>query len=209
MELVGDFWMADPIFKGCYGNSLLYSNAELHWLRWWGIHLPACQGEIPMPPVPSYQQAREPEVSKQSPPQAVAPDTAVESPKTQHSSSKTNPHCSLGRSSNTSTPKCPDSTSAKKPSSSKGPTLNSQEKSPKACSLCKHGHSPSPVTESVGRKWKDVHMEDSHTLNTTLPISSSTFDGLCIPTGSYSDVTEPLPPSITSTPLGLASQRHW
>ena len=33
MELVGDFWVAGPIFKGCYGDSLLYSDAELHRLR--------------------------------------------------------------------------------------------------------------------------------------------------------------------------------
>ena len=52
-------------------------------------------------------------------------------------------------------------------------------------------------------------MEDSHTLNTTLPISSIVFDGLHSPTDSYSNMTEPLPPSITSTPLGLASPRHW
>ena len=44
MELVGDFWVADPIFKGCYGDSLLYSDAELHQLRWWGIHLPMYLG---------------------------------------------------------------------------------------------------------------------------------------------------------------------
>ena len=40
MELVGDFQAADLIFKGCYRDSLLYSNAELHQLRWQGIHLP-------------------------------------------------------------------------------------------------------------------------------------------------------------------------
>ena len=32
MELVGDFQVADPIFKGCYGDSLLYSDAELRQL---------------------------------------------------------------------------------------------------------------------------------------------------------------------------------
>ena len=58
MELVGDFQAADPIFKGCYGDSLLYSDADLHWLRWWGIHLPTFQGEILMPPAPLHQQAR-------------------------------------------------------------------------------------------------------------------------------------------------------
>ena len=29
MEMVGDFRAADPIFKGCYGDSLLYSEADL------------------------------------------------------------------------------------------------------------------------------------------------------------------------------------
>ena len=33
MEMVGDFRATDPIFKGCYGDSLLYSNTDLHWLR--------------------------------------------------------------------------------------------------------------------------------------------------------------------------------
>ena len=209
MELVGDFWVADLIFKGCYRDSLLYSDAELRQLRWWGIHLPMYQGEIPVPPTPLYRQAREPEVTKQSPPKVVIPDPSTESPKTQRSSGKGGPHHSSGRSSNTSTPKWPDSTSAKKPSSSKEPTLNSKEKSPNAHGSHKHGCFPSLATKSVGCKQKDVCMKDSRTLNTTLPISSSMFDGLRSPTGSYSDVTEPLPPSITSTPLGLAGLRHW
>ena len=118
MELVGDFQVADPIFKGCYGDSLLYSDTELHSLTWQGIHLPMYQGEIPMPLAPSYWQAREPEVTKQSPPRAATPDPSMESPKTKCSSSKGSPHCSSGHSSNTSTPKHPDSTSAKKSSSS-------------------------------------------------------------------------------------------
>ena len=209
MELVGDFWVADLIFKGCYGDSLLYSNAELHQLRWQGIHLPTYQEEIPMPLAPSYQQAREPKETKQSPPRVTTPDPSVESPKTKCSSSKDGPHHSSGHSSNTSTLKCRDSTSTKKPSSSKEPTLNSQEKSPMACGSRKHSHSSSLSAKSVGCKWKDVHTEDSRMLNTILPISSSMFDGLHSPTGSHSDVTEPLHPSITSTPLGFASPRHW
>ena len=64
MEMVGDFQVADLIFKGCYRDSLLYSNADLHQLRWWGIHLPTFQGEIPVPLAPSYQQVREPAVTK-------------------------------------------------------------------------------------------------------------------------------------------------
>ena len=64
MEMVGNFKVADLIFKGCYGDSLLYSNADLCQLRWQKIHLPAFQGEIPMPPAPSYQQVREPMATK-------------------------------------------------------------------------------------------------------------------------------------------------
>ena len=44
MEMVGDFKIVDPIFKGCYGDSLLYSYADLCQLKWWGIYLPAFQG---------------------------------------------------------------------------------------------------------------------------------------------------------------------
>ena len=33
-EPLMDFQVADPIFKGCYGDSLLYSDAELCWLKW-------------------------------------------------------------------------------------------------------------------------------------------------------------------------------
>ena len=58
MEVVGNFRAMDLIFKGCYGDSLLYSDADLCQLRWWKIHLPAFQGEIPMPPAPSYWQVR-------------------------------------------------------------------------------------------------------------------------------------------------------
>ena len=54
-----------------------------------------------------------------------------------------------------------------------------------------------------------VHTEDTCTLNSTLPISSSMFDGFCSPTGSHSNVTELQPPSITSAPLGLGTPRQW
>ena len=91
MEMVGDFWVVDLIFKGFYGDSLLYSNADLHWLRQQEIHLPTFQGETPMPPAPSYQQVREPMVTKQSPHRVAASDTPVESPKAKCSSSKSNP----------------------------------------------------------------------------------------------------------------------
>ena len=204
MELVGDFQVADLIFKGCYGDSLLYSDVDLHWLRQRGIHLPTYRGEILASPAPLYRQAREPKVMKQSPPRAVTPNLSMESPKTKCSSSKGGPHHSSGCSSNTS-----DSTSARKPSSSKEPTSNSQEKSPRARSSHKCGRSPSPSTESIRCKQKDVCSEDSRTLISTLPISSSMFDGLHSPTGSHSNVTELLPPSITSIPLGLASPRQW
>ena len=45
-------------------------------------------------------------------------------------------------------------------------------------------------------------------VDTTLPISSSILDTFRSPTGSFSDVIELLPPSITSTPLGQAGPRH-
>ena len=142
---------------------------------------------------------------KWSPPRAMTPNPAVESPKAKCSSGKGGHHGGLGLSSNTSMPKCPDSTSAKKPSSSEEPAPNKQEKSPRSCGSCKHGHSPSPSAKSVGCKWEGVCTEDTHTLNFTLPISSSMFDGFHSPTGSNSNVTKLQPPSITLTPLGLGA----
>ena len=91
MEMVGDFRAMDPIFKGCYRDSLLYSNADLHRLRQQGINLPAFQGEIPMPPAPFYWQVREPTATKQSPHKVAASDTPAESPKAKCSSSKSGP----------------------------------------------------------------------------------------------------------------------
>ena len=209
MELVGDFWVTHLIFKGCYGDSLLYTGGKLDRLRQWGIHLPPYQGKIPASLAPGYLQARQPQATKQSPPRAATPSPPVESPKTKRSGGKGSPnHCSE-RSSNTSTLKCLDSTSTKKPSSSKGLALSEQEKSPRAHSSCKHGCSPSLLTESVGCKLKDVCTEGNCTLNSTLPISSSAFDGLRSPMGFHSDGTELLAPSITSTPLGLGSSRQW
>ena len=49
---------------------------------------------------------------------------------------------------------------------------------------------------------------DSSTVDTTLPIGSSILDTFRSPTGSFSNVVKPLPPSITSTPLGEAGPRH-
>ena len=209
MELVGDFGSTDPIFKGCYGNLFLYTDMDLGPLRQHGIHLLPYWSEIPAPLAPSYLRAKQPKATKQSPQQAMTPNPAVDSPKAKYSSSKGR-HChSLGCSSNTSTLKCPDSTSAKKPSSSKEPAPNEQEKSPRSCSSRKCDHSPSPSAESVRCKWKEVHTEDIHALNSTLPFSSSTFDGFCSPTGSHSDVNELQPPSITLIPLGLGAPRQW
>ena len=62
----------------------------------------------------SYRQDRELVAAKQSPCRVAAPDMPVESPKTKCSSSKSWPLWGTGCSSNTSTPKCPDSTSTKK-----------------------------------------------------------------------------------------------
>ena len=174
-----------------------------------GIHLPPYQSEILAPPTPSYLQAKQPKAMKWSPPRAMTRNPAVESPKAKRSSSKGGHHHSSGRGSNTSTPKCPDSTSAKKPSSSKEPAPNEQDKSPRSCCSCKHGHSPSPSAKSVGRKCKEVRTEDTHALNSTLPISSSRFNSFCSLTGSHHNVTKLEPPSITSTPLGLGASCQW
>ena len=103
LEVVDDFKATDPIFKGCYRDSLLYSEADMTRLRQQKVYLPTFQGEIPMPPAPSYRQVREPAVIKQSPHRAAAPDTSAESPKAKCSSSKDGPSCGSGHSSNTST----------------------------------------------------------------------------------------------------------
>ena len=66
MELVGDFRSTDPIFKGCYGDSFLYSKVDLGQLRQCGIHLPLYRSEIPAPPAPSYLQAKQRKAMKWS-----------------------------------------------------------------------------------------------------------------------------------------------
>ena len=124
----------DPIFKGCYGDLFLYSDVDLGRLQWQEIHLPPYQGEIPTPPAPSYLQAKQSKAAKRSPPQATMPTMAAESPKTKHSSGKGGHHHSSGRGLKTSTLKHPDSTSAKKPSSSKEQVLKEEDKSPKSFS---------------------------------------------------------------------------
>ena len=118
-------------------------------------------------------------------------------------------HRSSGCGSNTSTPKCPDSTSAKKPSSSKEPVLKEQDKSPRCCSSCKCGHSPSLSTELDRHKQKEACTEDTRKLDSILPISSSGSDGFHSPMRSHSEATELHPPSITLTPLGLGIPRQW
>ena len=137
----------DPILKGCYGNSFLYTDMDLGQLRWCGIHLSPYQSEIPAPLAPSYLQARQPKATKRSLLRAATLNPAMEFPKAKCSGSKGGHHHSSGHSSNTPTLKCPDSTSAKKPSSSKEPAPNEQEKSPRSHGSQKHGCSPSPSTE--------------------------------------------------------------
>ena len=151
MEVVGNFRATDLIFKGCYRDSLLYYDADLCQLRRWKIHLPSSQGEMPVPPAPSYQQVREPAVTKQSPHRVAASDAPAESPKAKCSNSKSGPQRGSRHSSNTSTPKHPDSTSAKKPSCATESTLDGQVKSPQACSSRKCDHLPSPTSGSAGR----------------------------------------------------------
>ena len=101
MELVGDFRSTVPIFKGCYGDSFLYSDEDLGRLRWHGIHLPPYQSEILAPPAPSYLQAKQPKAMKWFPPWAATLNPAVESPKAKCSSGKGGHHHSLGCGSNT------------------------------------------------------------------------------------------------------------
>ena len=152
MEVMGNFRAMDPIFKGCYRDSLLYSDDDLARLRWWKIYLPTFQGEIPVPPAPSYWQVREPAATKRSLHRVAASDIPAESPKAKCSSSKSGPQQGSRRSSNTSTPKHPDSTPTKKPSCPKKSTMEDQVKSPQASSYCKHGHLPSPAPGSAGCK---------------------------------------------------------
>ena len=161
----------DPNFKGCYGDSLLYSDVDLGRLQWWEIHLPPYQDEIPTPPAPSYLQAKQSKTTKWSPTWAAIPTMAAESLKTKSSSGKGRHHRSSGQSSNTSTLKCPDSTSAKKPSSSKEQVLKEQEKCPKSWGSHKHGRSPTLPAKSSELKWKEAHTEDTCELNSTLPQS--------------------------------------
>ena len=205
MEVVGDFRATDPIFKGSYGDSFLYSEDDLVQLRWQKVYLPIFQREIPVPPTPSYQQSREPASAKQSPHRVAALDMAVESPKTRCSSSKGGALRGSGCSSKTSTLKCPDSTSAKTPPHPQESTLDHPAKSPQACSSRKCGRSPSPTTESAENKRRGLSMMASGTDDTTLPLGSSTF---LSPINSLSKVVEPLAPSITSTPLGKVGHRE-
>ena len=158
-----------------------------------------------MPPAPSYRHVRELAATKQS---LHSSGHICGVPKAKRSSSKGRPQRGSGHSSNTSTPKYPNSTSSKKPSCPKESTPDNQAKSPQSCSSCKHGHSPSPTSGSAGCKRRDLCGEDSSAVDTTLPISSSMFDMLCSLTGSFSDVIEPLPLSITSTSLGQAGPRY-
>ena len=208
LEVVGDFKAMDPIFKWCYRDSLLYSKADLAWLRWQKVYLPMFQWEIPMPPAPSYGQDREPAVTKQSLHRAAALDTSVKSTKAKYSSSKGRPTWGSRRSSNTSTPKHSDSMSTNKPSCPKESTPDNQAKSPQARSSHKCSCSPSPASGSAGCKWRDLHRVDSSMADTTLPISSNTLDTFCSLMGSLSNMIEPLAPAITSTPLGKAGPRE-
>ena len=158
MKLVGDFRSMDPIFKGC---SFLYSDVDLGQLQQQEIHLPPYRGEIPAPPAPSYWQAKQSEAVKWFPKQAMMPTMAAESPKTKSSSGKGRHHCSSGRSSNTSTMKYPDSTSAKKPFSSKEQVPKEQDKSPKYHGSCKCGRSPTPPAKPTECKQKEACTADT------------------------------------------------
>ena len=186
----------------------MYSEDDLARLRQQKVYLPTFLEEIPVPPAPSYRQSRKPAAAKQSPRRVAAPDTSVKSPKTRRSSSKSRPPQGTGRGSNTSTLKCPDSTSAKKPSHPQKSTPDCQAKSLQARISRKRSHLPSPAVGLARSKQRDLSRIDSGTVDTTLPIGSSTMDTFCSPTGFLSEVVEPLAPSITSTPLGKAGPRE-
>ena len=208
MEVVGDFRATDSIFKGSYRDSFLYLEDDLAQLRWQKVYLLTFQEKIPMPPAPSYWQNREPAAAKQSPHRVAAPDTSVEFSKTRCSSSKSRPPQGTGCGSETSTPKCPDSTSAKTPPHPQESTPNHQAKSPQAHSSRKHGHLPSPTAGSAKSKQRGLSRIASGKVDTTLPLGFSTMDTFLSPMGSLSEVVEPLAPSITSTPLGKAGPRE-
>ena len=158
-----------------------------------------------MPPTPPYWQSRELVTAKQSPCRVAAPDMAVESPKTRHSSSKGGAPWGSGHNSKTSTSKCPDSTSAKTPPHPQESSLDCPVKSPQARSSWKCGCSLSPTTESAKNKERGISVMDSRTVDTTIPLGSSMF---LSPTGSLSKVVELLAPSITSTPPGKVGHRE-
>ena len=161
-----------------------------------GDTLPPYWGEILTPPALSYLQAKQSVARKQSPPWAVMPNKAVESPKTKCSSSKGRHHCSFRCGCNTSTPECPDSTSAKKPSSSKDLVLKEQDKSPWSCGSCKCGHSPSPSAKSDGCKQKEATQKTP--TNSTPPSPSAPVGLMAFTVPQDPTVRQPssiLPPS--------------
>ena len=161
-----------------------------------------------MPPAPSYRQSRELVTAKQSPHRVAALDTSVESPKTRCSSSKGGPLRGTGRGSKTSTPKHPDSTSAKTPPCPQESTPDHPAKSPQAHCSQKRGCSPSPTAELAESKQRGLSGIASGTVDTTVPLGSSTMDTFLSPMSNLSKVVEPLAPSITSTPLGKAGHRE-
>ena len=59
---------------------VMHTDMDLGQLRWHGIHLPLYHSEIPAPLAPSYLQAKHPKAMKWSPPRAMTPSPAVESP---------------------------------------------------------------------------------------------------------------------------------
>ena len=194
----------DPIFKGCYGDSFLYPDTDLGSLRWQEIHLPPYRGENPTPPSPSYLQAKQSKAMKWSPPQAMTPTMIDKSPKTRCSDSKGRHHHSLGCSLNSAlTLPQPRSLPVPRSQSQRNRT-SFQESWPSQVWLV-----PFPSAKLERHKWKEAHTEDTHELNSTLPVSSSGFDGFRRPMEFQSKATELHPPSITSTPLGLGAPQQW
>ena len=209
MELVGDFQVADPIFKGCYGDSLLYSDVDLHWLRGQGIHLPAYWGEIPVPPAPLYWQAREPKVMKQSPSRVVTPNLSMESPKTKHSSGKGGPTTAWD------TAPTPQLQSAQTPLQPRSPSVpKSQPRTarrslPGLMALASAGIPlPHLLSQSDPNGKMFTQKTPAHS-TPPFPSAAACLMASAVQLAPTAMVTELLPPFITLTPLGLAGPRQW
>ena len=202
--------MTDPIFKGCYGDSLLYTSRELDRLRQQWIHLPPYRGKIPTLPAPSYQQARQPKVMKQSPPRAETPSPPVELPTSTWPSAqvvRVAPTMARGTAPIHQLQSTPTLLPPRSLPVPRGQPQMARRGLPTCADLTSTAVPlPHPPNQSEANGKMSAWRATTHS---TLPVSFSAFDGLCSPMGSHTDGTKSLPPCITSTPLGLGGPRQW